>query len=241
MARAAATPSMRPHESAAAIAHVCDAGRGRRGGGASPPPPPKGLRTPTSAGATPSTRKRHGDPCRKARRVVEHVCTANARAKRPSSGFGSRRRPRTWRAKTLLKETHPDWTSRTSNPHHLRFSHGAGRPLAEGVTFCSKQQRQRFVDNDVGLDCRRYCRTTTLRPARRRRRPKMLRKKHISAAPVETAASRTDALLKKAQELRAGRLGETPATSPARPRPRAAPARHGLPGLGPPNTASSRA
>ena len=41
------------------------------------------------------------------------------------------------------------------------------------------------------------------------------RKKYKTAAPVETAASRTDALLKKAQELRAGRLGEaSPAPAP---------------------------
>ena len=35
------------------------------------------------------------------------------------------------------------------------------------------------------------------------------RKKYKTAAPVETAASRTDALLAKAAQLRAGRLGES--------------------------------
>ena len=54
----------------------------------------------------------------------------------------------------------------------------------------------------------------------------------VEAAPVEAAASRTDALLAKAAQLRAGRLGEAPpsngrdraappATSPTRQRDRA--------------------
>ena len=73
-------------------------------------------------------------------------------------------------------------------------------PLLKALPFCSKAQRRRFVENDVGLDCFALLQDEDLQDllgsdekakAAFRKKYKAKAPPPVETAPVEAAASRT--------------------------------------------------
>ena len=176
------------------------------------PPPPKGSRNPYQRWRDSQYSERHGVTHAEKREAWLSMSHGERTRQAALIGFRIPKKATNLERKTLLKELHPDWTRPNLEPSPPPVPQMVKNdPLLKALPFCSKAQRQRFVENDVGLDCFALLQDDDLQDllGDDAKAKAAFRKKYKTAAPVESQSSRTDALLKKAQELRAGRLGES--------------------------------
>ena len=119
-----------------------------------PPPPPKGSRNPYQRWRDSQYSERHGVTHAEKREAWLSMSHGERTRQAALIGFRIPKKATNLERKTLLKELHPDWTRPNLEPSPPPVPQMVRNdPLLKALPFCSKAQRQRFVDNDVGLDC----------------------------------------------------------------------------------------
>ena len=118
------------------------------------PPPPKGSRNPYQRWRDSQYSERHGVTHAEKREAWLSMSHGERTRQAALIGFRIPKKATNLERKTLLKELHPDWTRPNLEPSPPPVPQMVRNdPLLKALPFCSKAQRQRFVDNDVGLDC----------------------------------------------------------------------------------------
>ena len=118
------------------------------------PPAPKGSRNPYQRWRDSQYSERHGVTHAEKREAWLNMSHGERTRQAALIGFRIPKKATNLERKTLLKELHPDWSRPNLEPSPPPVPQMVrDDPLLKALPFCSKAQRRRFVDNDVGLDC----------------------------------------------------------------------------------------
>ena len=118
------------------------------------PAPPKGSRNPYQRWRDSQYSERHGITHAEKRDAWLSMSHGQRTQQAALIGFRIPKKATNLERKTLLKELDPDWTRPNLEPSPPPVPQMVRNdPLLKALPFCSKAQRQRFVENDVGLDC----------------------------------------------------------------------------------------
>ena len=118
------------------------------------PPPPKGSRNPYQRWRDSQYSERHGVTHAEKREAWLSMSHGERTRQAALIGFRIPKKATNLERKTLLKGLHPDWSRPNLEPSPPPVPQMVrDDPLLKALPFCSKAQRRRFVDNDVGLDC----------------------------------------------------------------------------------------